>query len=598
MTFRNRAPRFRPALLAIALLPAMIACAGKEDGNGTARADSSTNASAGQVAADQASSPDWSLAGALLAGRLAYDEGDDVMAAKLLGLAREAAPGDQVLAARTLSALISSGDFKGAVALAAEIKEQGAKTPFIGLVEIVDRAKAGDFKGAKVALDSLGDDGIGRLAKPFFAAWISLGLDGNLEQAIAALTPLNDFNGLGAVITQHTALMEDQVGQSKQALERMKGAADAGAASARFIELYVALLHRDGDKDDASAFIDLFRTANSGVAGAIADPLAERLAKPAPKGPIIATPAEGLAEAFFDLGSILQSENVEDQAKVFGRLALELDPDLDIARLLLGNLLQQRDRCAEAIDMYRSIHKDSIYRWSADISVADCQQKLDDLDGAIATLNGLVKSRPHRIEAVVELGDLYRREKRFADAADAYSQVIGTIKDPSASDWTLFYSRGVAYERNKQWDKAEPDFKKALELSPDQPYVLNYLAYTWVERRENLDQALKMLNSAVEQRPEEGFIVDSLGWAYFQLGSFDKAVTYLERAVELQPTDPVLNDHLGDAYWRVGRKAEARFQWHRSLSFKPEEDQISVIQEKLKTGLGAAKAEAITPSGG
>jgi len=283
---------------------------------------------------------------------------------------------------------------------------------------------------------------------------------------------------------------------------------------------------------------------------------------------------------------------------VFGRLALELDPELDIARMLLGNIMQQRERCADAIDMYRSINADSIYRWSADISIADCQQKLEDLDGAIATLQGLVKARPNRTEAVVELGDLFRREKRFAEAVDAYSTVIGTIKEPTASDWTLFYSRGVAHERNKQWDKAEPDFKKALELSPDQPYVLNYLAYTWVERRQNLDQALKMLNNAVEQRPEEGFIVDSLGWAYFQLGEFEKAVTYLERAVELQPTDPVLNDHLGDAYWRVGRKNEARFQWHRSLSFKPEEEQVTIIQEKLKSGLGDAKPEAAAPSGG
>ncbi|WP_303976270.1 tetratricopeptide repeat protein [Dongia mobilis] len=594
MTLALSALRFKPALFALALLPAMIACAGKEDGDGTARADSST----AQVIADQAAEPDWSLSGALLAGRLAYSEGDDAMAAKLLGLAREAAPGDQMLAARTLSALLASGDFKGAVALAAEIKTQGAKTPYIGFVEMVDRVKAGDFKAAKAALDSVSDDGIGRIAKPFFAAWIVLGLEGKLEPAIAALTPLNDFNGLGAAVTQHTALMEDQLGRSQQGLEHMRGAADAGAASARFIELYVEFLHRGGKVDDARAYIDQFRTANAGIAGAIADPLSERLAQPPAEGPILKTPAMGLAEAFFDLGTILQSENIEDQAKVFARLALELDPDLDISRLLIGNLMQQRERWAEAIDMYRTIRDSSIYRWSAEISVAECQQSLEDLDGAIATLQGLVKARPNRTEAVVELGDLFRREKRFAEAVDAYDQVIGAIKQPAASDWTLYYSRGVAHERNKQWDKAEPDFKKALELSPDQPYVLNYLAYTWVERRENLDEALKMLNNAVEQRPEEGFIVDSLGWAYFQLGEFQKAVTYLERAVELQPTDPVLNDHLGDAYWRVGRKNEARFQWHRSLSFKPEEDQISVIEEKLKSGLGDAKAETTTPSGG
>ena len=430
MKTRFSAPRLRPAMFALALLPAMIACAGKEDGDGTARADSST----AQVVADQATEPNWSLSGALLAGRLAYSEGDDAMAAKLLGLAREAAPGDQVLAARTLSALIASGDFKGAVALAAEIKTQGAKTPYIGFVEMVDSAKAGDFKAAKVALDSISDDGIGRIAKPFFAAWIALGQGGQLEPAIAALAPLSDFNGLGAMVTQQTALMEDQMGRAQQGLERMQGAADAGAASARFIELYVEFLHRGGKIDAAKTYIDQFRTANSGIAGAIADPLAERLVQPAATGPILKTPAAGLAEVFFDLGTILQSENIEDQAKVFARLALELDPDLDIARLLIGNLMQQRERCAEAIDMYRAISESSIYRWSAEISVAECQQTLEDLDSAIATLQGLVKARPNRTEAVVELGDLFRREKRFAEAVDAYDQVIGTIKQPAASD--------------------------------------------------------------------------------------------------------------------------------------------------------------------
>lgn len=199
----------------------------------------------------------------------------------------------------------------------------------------------------------------------------------------------------------------------------------------------------------------------------------------------------------------------------------------------------------------------------------------------------MVKAEPKRSDAAIALGDLLRHEKRFDEAADAYSAAIERTPNPGAGDWSMFYFRGTAYERAKKWDKAEPDFLKSLELSPDQPYVLNYLAYTWVERRENLDKALKMLETAVEQRPEEGFIVDSLGWAYFQLGSFDKAVNYLERAVELQPEDPVLNDHLGDAYWQVGRKNEAKFQWSRALSFKPEDDQVPIIEKKMQDGLSA-----------
>lgn len=590
--------RFRPALLALALFPAMIACAGKDDGNGSARADSTGSGTAATQQVAQVSPQDFTLSGALLAGRLAINQGDDAMAAKLLARAREAAPDDGTLALRMLSALVASGDFAGAVKLSAELDAKGVKSPLLALVGFVDRIKAGDYKAAERALAGLKDDGIGRIARPFLAAWTALGTGGNFETAQKALEPLSEFTGLEAVIELHRALMEDQLGQRKEAVARMKAAAEAGATSARFIELYVDLLHRSGENAAAGGFLDAFGAAKSGVAGAIVDPLRESLSAPAPKGPLMATPAQGIAETLFDLGSILQSENINDQAKAFGRLALELDRDLSIARLLLGNLMGQKERYADAIQMYRSIPEASIYRWSGEISVADSQQSLNDIEGAIATLRGLVETRPGRSEAVVELGDLYRREKRFSDAIDAYGDVIARIKEPQADDWALFYSRGVAYERNKQWDKAEPDFKKALELSPNQPYALNYLAYTWVERRENLDQALKMLNTAVEQRPDEGFIVDSLGWAYFQLGDFEKAVNFLERAVELQPTDPVLNDHLGDAYWRVGRRNEARFQWHRSLSFKPEADQVGLIEEKIRSGLPDAAGATTQPSGG
>lgn len=582
--------RLRRALLALGLLPAMIACAGQEEGDGAARAETSPSMSMPQ---------NWSLSGAVLAGRHAFDVGDDAMAAELLNLALEAAPGDQILAARALAAMVGSGDFESAIPLAAKLRDMGARTPLIPLVELTDTVRKGDFAKARTALSELGDDSISRIAKPLFGAWIAIGEGKDEAAALAELKPLEEVNGLGGLVVQHIALIQDHFGHGADGLGGLKQAAEAGFGSARFIELFVTFLHRNNETEAARKYLQNLSAGNSGVGAAISDPLLERITKPAGKAPIIADPAKGLAEAYFDLGSLLQSENISDQAKVLGRLALVLNPDLEISRLLLGNLMQDRNRCEDAIEMYRSIPASSIYRWSAEISIADCQQKLEDVDGAIATLQGLVKARPQRIEAIVELGDLYRREKRFTDAIAAYNQVLDGLTAPTERDWTLFYARGVAHERAKQWDKAEPDFKKALELSPEQPYVLNYLAYTWVERREHLDEALDMLHRAVDQRPEEGFIVDSLGWAYFQLGDFEQAVTYLERAVELQPTDPVLNDHLGDAYWRVGRKNEARFQWHRSLSFKPEEDQVGLIEEKIKSGLGeATSTTGEAPSGG
>lgn len=584
--------RFRPVLLAL-VLPAMIACAGEDKGDGAAHAESTPS-----DASPTFDSKDWSLSGAVLAGRHAIEAGDDAMAAKLLSMALATHGGDAVLGTNALAAMVGSGDFESAVALAGELRKADIKSPLIPLVELVDQAKRGDFKAARATLGELGDDNVAKVSKPLFGAWIAVGEGKDEKAALQELKALEGVNGVGGLVVQHVALIEDVFGNGKQGLGGLKQAADAGYGSARFIELYADFLHRHGETETARAYLKEIAESETGVIAAMSETLIERLEKPASTEPRIGIAAEGLAASLFDLASLLQSEHVTDRAKTLARLAIALDPKLDIAYLLLGNMAQERERCADAIELYRAVPEGSVFRWSADISIADCQQQLEDVDGAIVTLQGLVKQRPDRIEAIVQLGDLYRREKKFDEAITAYDQVIGGIKQPAARDWTLYYARGVAHERAKQWDKAEPDFQKALELSPEQPYVLNYLAYTWVERREHLDEALDMLHRAVDQRPEEGFIVDSLGWAYFQLGDFQKAVTYLERAVELQPTDPVLNDHLGDAYWRVGRKNEARFQWSRALSFKPEAELVPPIEEKLKTGLGEAATGTETNSGG
>jgi tetratricopeptide (TPR) repeat protein len=171
----------------------------------------------------------------------------------------------------------------------------------------------------------------------------------------------------------------------------------------------------------------------------------------------------------------------------------------------------------------------------------------------------------------------------------AAGQDAGSPPPADSSNWSLYYVRGIAYERSKQWPKAEADLKRALELSPEQPLVMNYLGYSWIDQGVNLDEGMKLIRRAVELRPDDGYIVDSLGWAHYRLGQFDDAVRELERAVELRPQDPVMNDHLGDAYWRVGRKIEARFQWSHAKEMEPEKDDLAKIEAKLKDGLADEK---------
>jgi len=539
----------------------------------------------------------WSAAGLYLAGQHAVNAGDMKTAADLLPMALDADPGNTNLAQLALVALVSDGRFDPAIALAKQTIEADPKAPLAGMVLAIDAVKRDKPEEAHKRLNAMGEDAVGRIAQPLIVAWLILEEQG-LDKAEAAMKPIQAVDGLKPLVEAHLAMMETMSGKADAAGKRFAGLADNEHLTSHILELYVDLLHRQGRDGDAKKVIDKFRGLTNDMSGSMADVLEARLKQPSPKPPLVDTPAKGVAEVLFDIGSLLRSDKLNGQAVLFSRMALYINPKLDIAKLLVGNLLQDGDHLESAVDVYQTVTPDSPYRWSAQLAISDCLRDLDKTDDALKQLQDLVKAEPKRTEAAIALGDLLRREKRFPEAADAYSTAIERIGMPRADDWSVFYFRGTAYERNNQWDKAEPDFQKALALSPDQPYVLNYLAYTWIEKREHLDEALKMLEKAVQQRPEEGFIVDSLGWAYYQLGKYDKAVGYLERAVELQPEDPVLNDHLGDAYWRVGRKVEAKFQWSRALNFKPEADQVGTIQGKIKNGLQAAPAAAKTQQDG
>ncbi len=210
------------------------------------------------------------------------------------------------------------------------------------------------------------------------------------------------------------------------------------------------------------------------------------------------------------------------------------------------------------------------------LRIAANLDELDRSEEAVAELHAMAASRPDRIDALLALGSLLRSKERWVEAVTAYNDAISRVDEPQQRHWRAFYARGIALERSKQWDRSEGDFLRALELEPDQPFVLNYLGYSWVDQGVNLQRALKMIERAVELRPNDGYIIDSLGWARYRLGEFEDGVAHLERAVELLPDDPTINDHLGDALWQVGRHVEARFQWRRALALKPEEEETVI----------------------
>jgi tetratricopeptide (TPR) repeat protein len=304
------------------------------------------------------------------------------------------------------------------------------------------------------------------------------------------------------------------------------------------------------------------------------------------KLPLLVSNAQaGAAEALYGLGASLGRRGGEDLGLVYLQLSLYLVPNHPLALLSLADLYESLKKPELAIKAYERIPANSPLHRNAAIQMASNLDALDRSDEAARHLDALVKEHPDDLEAIMALGNVLRGHKKFAECADVYTKGVDTLKQPEKTNWVIFYFRGICYERSHQWPKAEADLKKALDLFPEQPHALNYLGYSWVDQGVHLDEGMDMIKRAVQQRPDDGYIVDSLGWAYFRTGNYPEAVKQLERAIELKPEDPTINDHLGDAYWRIGRTLEAKFQWAHARDLKPDPEDLPKIEAKLKDGL-------------
>ena len=575
---RRHAPKAL-AGLAIAATLALAAC-GPEEPVAVADAEGTV---VGQSRA--ARQEIWTGTGAYLAGTVAFEQRDMRQAADLLTLALGDNLGNGVLAQKTLVALMSDGRIEDAIKLAHRMQDAGVRSILVSLILVQEQARKGDYEEALKLSRELPDDRLMQVSAPMLRAWLAVGAKGK-DAGIAELKPLTEIDGAQMLVQMQTALIADHAGDSKKAAADLLAAIDEGAEiPAQLAEFYVTLALRNGDEKAARAMVERYRTQAEGRGEDVASAMERQIGQPKSKGPLVKEPKQGMAIAYTQVAMELMADDYNGDAMWLTHLALDLDPKLDIAALALGDLHRQANHLDQAIDAYNQVPETSIFRRPSQLSIAESYRRQEKFTEAEGMLRKLMDGDKSDISAAQQLGQLLRSNKKFEDAAKIYGVAIERLGTLEPEDWQLFYYRGISYERAKQWPEAEKDFQKALELSPDEPYVLNYLAYTWVERRENLDQALKMLENAVSQRPEEGFIIDSLGWAHYMLGRYPEAVGELERAVALAPTDPVLNDHLGDAYWKVGRHQEARFQWSRALSFDPEPDLTPKLQQKLEQGL-------------
>jgi tetratricopeptide (TPR) repeat protein len=523
------------------------------------------------------------LFGAYLAGRHAEQLRDYPAAVSWFDKAITADPQSPELISRTFLMAVGAGEFDRARPLAAEELKLDPTDALAQLIQLIDKLKANDAAGALAIAENLPKEGVHRFIGPLALAWTRMAA-GDLPGAEAALQQLDKYNGFTPLKDFQLGLLYDFAGQPDKAGEYYeKTLGDNEQLNWRLTDAIANFYERRGKADAAKALYQKFIDQNAG------SEIAQTVLATRPPGvpkPVVGSPTDGLAEAMFDLASVLNQSQTLDLALIYDRFALMLQPDFRLAQLLLADVLEAQSKPEQSLAVLDQIPHDSAYSWSARLRKAADLEALDRTDDAIAQLKTMAAEAPKTVGADVQLGDILRNKKRYAEAAAAYNEAIERAAAAKMPDrWTLFYDRGVSYERSGQWQKAEPDLEHALALKPDQPLILNYLGYSWIDKGQKLDQGLKMIQKAVELRPEDGYIVDSLGWAHYRMGDYSGAVDYLERAVELVPSDSTINDHLGDVYWRTGRFFEARYQWRRALQFEPDKDDIPAIQAKLEHGL-------------
>ena len=526
-------------------------------------------------------------AGAYLAAQVAASENDFREAARWYDRLIQIGVNDPATLEGAVIAHLSLGEFEQAAELSRQLVQQGGRSQTAYIALLTDQAKRGDF--APLIADTLAGRSIGRLLDDLVMAWAALG-DGRMSDAVAGFDKLAASPGLEAFGLYHKALALASVGDFESADNILSGR-EAGtiALMRRGAIAHAQILSQLERNPDALALLE--QAFGTGADLQI-DTLRARLeaGEPVPYD-VVTNPVDGIAEVFFTLSTALRGEAEDGYTLIYARAAAYLRPDHSEATLLAAGLLESLDQYALAGETYAQIAPDDPTYHVAEIGRANTLIAEGKTDAALEVLQALTRSHGQFIEVQAALADALRRQERFTDAIPVYTQAIDLVPEPVQRHWTLFYSRGISNERAGNWPEAEADFRRALELNPDQPQVLNYLGYSFVDRGENLDEALGMIERAVAAQPDAGYIIDSLAWALFRLGRYEEAVEPMERAALLEPVDPVVTDHLGDVYWAVGRKLEARFQWHRALSFNPEEDEAIRIRRKLEVGLDAVLAE-------
>lgn len=519
--------------------------------------------------------------GDYLSARYAASDHDYAEAARLFKASLKRDPENPQLLTYAYFTAVCAGNMDDAAKFAERLTaiEPEDRTARLTLAVVAMQKK--DFKKARDEINKSSKIPYVTFTASLIDGWAAAGM-GNMDAAKASFKLLHAQKSADGLAYFNEALLAEMTGDKQTAEAAYRLALEIGGPMPRVIDAYGRFMERNGRGADAKALYEKV-SVDSGF-GIVIEPGLARIAAGTIPGPFAPRAQDGAAEALFNIATSLSDDASRDHSVLYLRLALYLNPRLDIATILLANRFEALGKFDDAIAAYRTIPEDSqFYRVAAVASAIDLA-RLDKNSEAIAELETLAKRHDGDADTLTALGNAYRVAKRYGDAVNAFDRAIAVSGPVTRKNWTLLFSRAVAEQEAGNWPKAEADLKAALVVNPNEPQVLNFLGYSWVDQKRNIQEALVMLEKARALSPQDGYIIDSVGWAYYRLGRFEDAVNALEDAVLLVPGDPTINDHLGDAYWKIGRKRDAQFQWSHALAFGPEPDEKTKIEKKLQTG--------------
>ncbi|CCM74620.1 tetratricopeptide repeat protein [Rhizobium mesoamericanum] len=531
-----------------------------------------------------------SFSGAFLAARTADVDHDYQTAIELYKKALQIEPGNPEIRQRLMISLLLNGDIKDGVKYANDLKGDPTVERITTIVRSMDAIRRGEYKTAESLLKYTGPNDLDRMMNDLLAAWARVGA-GRGKDALATIQKMRGPDWVGIFKSYNAGAIAIVNGDVRAARQNLNDAVldkDGGAtAPDTFMRAVMALARLEASQGNKQKALDAISVGDNLLPNyAPLNALRQSIESGEKQEQQIQTAKQGAAGVLFSIGGALNRDGAEDIVSLYLQTAKTLDPDSADTLVMLGGIAEKQEQMDRAIALYKQVPENSPMRRISELQLGLALAQGGKVEEARKHLQSLISSDPKDIRSYLAYGSVLSDAKDYAAMADNYDKAVEVIGPlPGKGAWTVFFQRGIAYERLKKWDQAEPNFRKALELNPDQPQVLNYLGYSWIDMNRNLDEGLAMIKKAVDLRPDDGYIIDSLGWAYFRLNRFDDAVRELEKAAQIKAGDATINDHLGDAYWRVGRKLEAVYQWNRALGSDPEASEIPKIKEKIANGL-------------